>query len=168
MGKSTTLHLDFSYSVISVIYSAPITKSTPRSSAGFWSGGPNTDAPLPPEAKKILKIWPRNGAFRSRLLKMLFFSMFSLFNFSSIFPGGQLTPFAPMCGRPWSTLTRDELKSTNVLKHNSWICKKKMLETRENGYYVFIPVNFYLFIFRFTSSSRSFSLFYLWFLCSLI
>ena len=27
--------------------------------------------------------------------------MFPLFNFSSIFPGGQLTPFAPMCGRPW-------------------------------------------------------------------
>ena len=27
--------------------------------------------------------------------------MFSLFNFSAIFPGGQLTPFAPMCGRPW-------------------------------------------------------------------
>ena len=27
--------------------------------------------------------------------------MFSLFIFSSIFPGGQLTPFAPMCGRPW-------------------------------------------------------------------
>ena len=26
--------------------------------------------------------------------------MFSLFNFSSIL-GGQLTPFAPMCGRPW-------------------------------------------------------------------
>ena len=26
--------------------------------------------------------------------------MFSLFNFSSIFPGGQLTPFGPMCGRP--------------------------------------------------------------------
>jgi len=26
--------------------------------------------------------------------------MFSLFNFSSIFPGGQLTPFAPMCGCP--------------------------------------------------------------------
>jgi len=26
--------------------------------------------------------------------------MFSLFNFSSIFPGGQLTPFAPMYGRP--------------------------------------------------------------------
>ena len=25
----------------------------------------------------------------------------SLFNFSSIFPGGQLAPFAPMCGRPW-------------------------------------------------------------------
>jgi len=27
--------------------------------------------------------------------------MFPLFNFSYIFPGGQLTPFAPMCGRPW-------------------------------------------------------------------
>jgi len=27
--------------------------------------------------------------------------MFSLCNFSSIFTGGQLTPFAPMCGRPW-------------------------------------------------------------------
>ena len=26
--------------------------------------------------------------------------MFSLFNFSSIFPGGHLTPFVPMCGRP--------------------------------------------------------------------
>ena len=25
--------------------------------------------------------------------------MFSLFNLSSIFQGGQLTPFAPMCGR---------------------------------------------------------------------
>ena len=28
--------------------------------------------------------------------------MFSLFNFSSIFAGGQLTTFAPMCGRPCS------------------------------------------------------------------
>ena len=27
--------------------------------------------------------------------------MFSLFNFSSIFQGGQLIPFAPMCGHPW-------------------------------------------------------------------
>jgi len=27
--------------------------------------------------------------------------MFSLFNFSSIYPGGQLTQFALMCGRPW-------------------------------------------------------------------
>ena len=26
--------------------------------------------------------------------------MFSLFNFSSIFQGSQLTPFAPVCGRP--------------------------------------------------------------------
>ena len=28
------------------------------------------------------------------------FCTFSLLNFSSIFPGGQLTPFAAMCGRP--------------------------------------------------------------------
>ena len=33
--------------------------------------------------------------------KTALFCMFSLFNFSSIFQGGQLTPFAPMCGRPW-------------------------------------------------------------------
>jgi len=30
----------------------------------------------------------------------LLFCIFSLFNFSSIFSGGQLTPFAPMCARP--------------------------------------------------------------------
>jgi len=29
------------------------------------------------------------------------FCMFSLFNFSSIFLGGQLIQFVPMCGRPW-------------------------------------------------------------------
>jgi len=28
--------------------------------------------------------------------------MFSLFNYSPIFYGGQLTPFAPTCGRPWT------------------------------------------------------------------
>jgi len=32
--------------------------------------------------------------------KLLFFCMFSLFNCSSIFQGGQLTQFAPMCERP--------------------------------------------------------------------
>jgi len=31
--------------------------------------------------------------------------MFSLFNFSSIFPGGQLASFAPMYGRPWFQVT---------------------------------------------------------------
>jgi len=29
------------------------------------------------------------------------FCMFSLFTLSCIFLGGQLTPFAPICGRPW-------------------------------------------------------------------
>jgi len=33
-----------------------------RASAGFWLG---VNAPLPPEAKKILKIWQRNGAYWS-------------------------------------------------------------------------------------------------------
>ena len=33
--------------------------------------------------------------------KTALFCMFSLFHFSSIFPGGQLTPFVPMCGRLW-------------------------------------------------------------------
>jgi len=32
--------------------------------------------------------------------KRAHFCMFSISNFSSKFPGGQLTPFAPMCGRP--------------------------------------------------------------------
>ena len=33
--------------------------------------------------------------------KTALFCMFSLFDFSSIFPGGQLTPFVPMCGHLW-------------------------------------------------------------------
>ena len=37
---------------------------------------------------------------RTPIQKTGLFCMFSLFNFSSIFAGGQLTPFAPMCGRP--------------------------------------------------------------------
>ena len=32
--------------------------------------------------------------------KLLFFTCFRFFYFSSIFPGGQLIQFAPMCGRP--------------------------------------------------------------------
>ena len=32
--------------------------------------------------------------------KTAIFCTFALFSVSSIFPGGQLTPFAPMCGRP--------------------------------------------------------------------
>ena len=83
------------------------------------------NAPLPPEAKEFLKsdyemvhsevylnkcvisIAPfstpacpdcsQNVTYKHR---KLLFCMFSLFNFSSIFPGGQLIPFAPMCGRP--------------------------------------------------------------------
>ena len=69
------------------------------------------NASLPPEAKKILKIWLRNGAFWSICgqhsavlytclpwllskyninIENCSFCMFSLFNFSSIFPGGWL------------------------------------------------------------------------------
>ena len=92
--------------------------------------GWRVNALLQPEAKKSLRIWQRNGAFWSisewicgqhsavlyTCLPWLLskyniniencsFCMFSLFNFSSIFAReGQLTPFAPMCGRPWCGL----------------------------------------------------------------
>ena len=35
--------------------------------------------------------------------------MFPLCNFSSIFPGGQLTPFALMCGRPRAAIAANAL-----------------------------------------------------------
>jgi len=48
--------------------------------------------------------------------------MFSLFNFSSIFfQGGQLTPFAPMCGRPCQAtvkLTDWTLQGSASTSHN--------------------------------------------------
>ena len=34
--------------------------------------------------------------------KLLFFACFRFLIFHPFFQGGQLTPFAPMCGRPWS------------------------------------------------------------------
>ena len=37
----------------------------------------------------------------TKTLKKLRFCTFSLLIFLSIFPGGQLTPFAPMCRHPW-------------------------------------------------------------------
>ena len=55
--------------------------------------------------------------------------MFSVFNFSSIFPvGGQLTPFAPMCGRPWrhfkqklKTLNDEDRSAVSVIHPPVWI-----------------------------------------------
>jgi len=85
------------------------------------------NAPLPPEAKKILKTWLRNGAFWSIGLseyiyeiapfytpacsdcsqnitsteKTALFCMCSLFNFSSIFPGGGAAdPICPYVRTP--------------------------------------------------------------------
>ena len=52
------------------------------------------NAPLPPEAKKILKIWLRNGAFWST--EKCCFCVFSLFNFSSI-SRGVSWPHLPLC-----------------------------------------------------------------------
>ena len=64
-----------------------------RASAGFWLGG---QCPLAASGKeKFITPIP------IRIQKTALFCVFSLFNFSSIFPGSQLTPFAPMCGRPW-------------------------------------------------------------------
>jgi len=77
--------------------------------------------------KKILKIWLRNGAFWSISEQMCgqhsavlytclpwllskyntdiescsFFACLRFLIFHPLFQGGQLTPFAPMCGRPW-------------------------------------------------------------------
>jgi len=46
--------------------------------------------------------------------------MFSLFNFSSIFfQRGQLTPFAPLCGRPWWVRCRHETGSHFVTQRPS-------------------------------------------------
>ena len=49
--------------------------------------------------------------------KTALFCMFSLFNFSFIFPRGSadLTPFAPMCGRPWARLTGVPNRPTDML-----------------------------------------------------
>jgi len=52
--------------------------------------------------------------------------MFSLFNFSSIFPGGQLTPFAPMRGRPCVKIIADKVtpsrrRGVNQLSGAVWL-----------------------------------------------
>ena len=102
----------------------------PRASAGFWLGG---QCPLAAWGEEnfenlatkwcILKyIWINvvstapfsTPAFTPHHLhsENLSFCMFSLFNFSSIFQeGGQLTPFAPMCGRPCLPHSRRSLSN---------------------------------------------------------
>ena len=65
----------------------------PGTSAGFWLGG---QCPFAAWGNFFLKIWKCNINIEN-----CSFCMFnSLYNFSSIFPGGQLTQFAPMYGRP--------------------------------------------------------------------
>ena len=84
------------------------------------------NAPLSPEANFFLKIWLRNGAFWSisqyldkYVVSMAPFSthacsfcMFSLFNFSSIFPGGVSWPHLPLCADAHA----DEL----FCRHSTW------------------------------------------------
>ena len=61
-----------------------------RASAAFWLG---VQCPL--------AAWGgENFITTPPVQKAALFACFRLFTFSSIFPGGQLTPFAPMCGRP--------------------------------------------------------------------
>jgi len=50
--------------------------------------------------------------------------MFLLFKFSSIFPGGELTPFAPMCGRQTPMLLLVKTQMTNA-----YVEKKKKEKT---------------------------------------
>ena len=46
--------------------------------------------------------------------------MFLLFNVSSIFPGGgQLTPFAPTCGRPWPSIMMSSVVMTDMSKYGA-------------------------------------------------
>jgi len=47
--------------------------------------------------------------------KLLFFACFRFLIFHSFFHGGQLTPFAPMCGRPWASLTGVPNRPTDML-----------------------------------------------------
>ena len=52
------------------------------------------------------------------LKKMLFYAFFRFFSFSSIFQGVQLTPFTPMCGRPWACL--QAVSRDGMIKH-AWL-----------------------------------------------
>ena len=85
----------------------------PRVSTGFWLGGS-----MPPCRLRRRQFWKfyyemvhSEVYMNKHVVSIAPFSttacpdcslccMFLLFNISSIFPGGQLTPFAPMCGRP--------------------------------------------------------------------
>jgi len=55
--------------------------------------------------------------------------MFSLFNFSFIFPGGQLTPFAPMCRRPWQSPIEVYSSLCNM---QYWWSYRRMASTSES------------------------------------
>ena len=74
-----------------------------------------------------------------------FFCTFSLFNFSSVFPGGQLTPFAAICGRScdWPNPTHYKWKNLDPTRPN----------TTNNGAYSLIVTYFYT-----QNLSRTFSL----------
>ena len=55
--------------------------------------------------------------------------MFSLFNFSSIFHGGQLTPFAPMCGRPCTRGTTHRWGAGSVKRYGVRLCVCPIMAT---------------------------------------
>ena len=55
---------------------------------------------MPPCEEIFLKFWLRNGAFWSTE-KCCILHFFRFLIFHPFSHGGQLTPFAPMCGRPW-------------------------------------------------------------------
>ena len=107
-----------------------------RASAGFWLGG---QCPLAAWGEKKLKIWLRNGTFWSigdlnkyvvsiapfstpaftphqpPIRKLLFFACFRYLIFHP-FSRGSLTPFAPVCGRPWVRLLLFCLSRTVLAK----------------------------------------------------
>jgi len=72
------------------------------------------NAPLPPEAKKIFS--HHSSHFTpTPIQKTALFACFRFLIFHSFFHGGQLTPFAPKCGRPWARLTGVPNRPTDML-----------------------------------------------------
>ena len=82
-----------------------------------------TEAPLRPVAFATWLIRHCSYHFTSNSTPIQITALFCSFSlyFSSIFPGGQLTPFAPMCGRPRLTVSNSSLFTPALLRTHSFV-----------------------------------------------